>query len=97
MRRHVRVAELALAALLAIGVVVSGVALIRAEHDARQLFVELEELKREQDRLQVDWGRLQIEQSTMATHSRIESLARERLNLRVPSAEQVFVVAGPSE
>lgn len=97
MKPTVKLAELGFAAILGVGVVVSGVKLIRAEHDARQLFVELEELKREQDRLQVDWGRLQLEQSTMATHSRIESLARERLNLKVPDAEQMFIVAGPAE
>ena len=97
MKGYVKLSELAAAALLAIGVAVSGLWLIRAEHDARQLFVELEELKREQDRLQVDWGRLQIEQSTMATHSRIESIARERLNLRVPTAEQVSIVAEPAQ
>lgn len=97
MTAGVKLTDLGVAAVLAVGVVVSGVWLIRAEHDARQLFVELEELKREQDRLQVDWGRLQIEQSTMATHSRIESIARERLNLRVPTAEQVSVVAEPRQ
>jgi cell division protein FtsL len=93
MKHTAQVAQLSIAAALAVGVVGSGLWLIRAEHDARQLFVELEELKREQDRLQVDWGRLQIEQSTWATHSRIESLAREELNLRVPIAEQIVVVA----
>jgi cell division protein FtsL len=96
MSGRVRFSELGLVALLGLGVVVSGLALIGAEHEARQLFVELEELKREQDRLQVDWSRLQIEQSTMATHARIEALARERLNLRVPAAEQVVIVAEPA-
>jgi cell division protein FtsL len=88
--------ELVLAISLAVAVVGSGLLLIRAEHDARQLFVELEELNREHDRLQIDWGRLQIEQSTWATHSRIESLARDRLNLGAPGADQVIVVTGPS-
>lgn len=90
-----QVAEFGVAVVLAVAVVGSGLGLIRAEHDARQRFVELEELNREQDRLQVDWGRLQLEQSTWSTHPRIESLARERLNLATPSAEQVVVVASP--
>jgi len=89
--------ELVLAASLAVSVVGSGLLLIRAEHDARRLFIELEELNREHDRLQVDWGRLQIEQSTWATHSRIESLARERLLLGAPEPEQIVVVAGPAQ
>jgi len=88
---------LALAASLAVAVAGSGLLLIRAEHDARQLFIELEELNREQDRLQIDWGRLQIEQSTYATHARIESLVRERLRLGAPQPEQIVVVTGPVE
>ncbi len=87
--------ELVLAAALAVAVVGSGLALIRAEHDARQLFVELEGLNREFDRLQIDWRQLQIEQGMLATHSRIESIARDRLNLEAPAAAQVVVVAEP--
>ncbi|HEX6993183.1 MAG TPA: cell division protein FtsL [Gammaproteobacteria bacterium] len=89
--------ELVLAASLAVAVVGSALLLIRAEHDARRLFIELEELNREHDRLQVDWGRLQIEQSTWATHARIESLAHERLLLGAPKPEQIVVVTGPVE
>ena len=80
---------------LAACVTISGVLVIGAKHRARQLFIELEELNREQDRLQVDWGRLQLEQSTWATHPRIESLARERLELTVPRDEQLVVVVEP--
>ena len=73
-------------------VTASGVWVVGAKHRARQLFIELEELNREQDRLQIDWGRLQIEQSTWATHPRIEALARERLHLTEPCDEQLVVV-----
>lgn len=87
--------ELVLAAALTIAVVGSGLALIRAEHDARQLFIELEALNREHDRLQIDWRQLQIEQSMLATHSKIESIARDKLNLAPPASSQVVVVAEP--
>ena len=92
---RLRFSELALCVMLGAAVVVSGVWLVESKHEARQLFTELEELKREEDRLQVDWGRLQIEQSTWATHSRIESLARDRLRLDEPREEQIVMVAGP--
>jgi cell division protein FtsL len=85
-------AELGIAVALAFAVVGSGLWLIRTQHEARQLFVELEALNREQDRSTVDWGRLQLEQSTWATHARIESLARERLNLAAPTEQQIVVV-----
>jgi cell division protein FtsL len=84
--------ELAAVLVLAVSAVASGVWVVRAKHEARQLFIELEELNREQDRLQIDWGRLQLEQSTWATHSRIEALARDKLHLTDPTDEQLVVV-----
>jgi cell division protein FtsL len=87
--------ELAVAVVLAVLVAASGLSIVDAKHEARQLFAELQELKREQDRLQIDWGRLQLEQSTWATHARIESLARERLELEAPDDEQVKIVVEP--
>lgn len=89
--------ELVAVLLLAASVVASGVWVTRAKHEARQLFIELEELNREQDRLQIDWGRLQLEQSTYATHPRIEALARDRLHLTVPTDEQLVVVVKPQK
>jgi cell division protein FtsL len=89
------VLELGLAVPLAVAVVVSGVWLTRAKHDTRQLFVELEELNREQDRLQVDWGRLQLEQSTWANHSRIEAFARDELGMQMPDDARIVVVMEP--
>ena len=86
---------LAVLACCAAAVAASGVWVIQVEHQARQLFVELEALNRERDRLQADWGRLQLEESTWATHPLIEALARERLNLHQVDAEDIVVVAEP--
>ena len=87
--------EIAAALALAAGVVASGIWIVEVEHRSRQLFIENEALNRELDRLQTDWGRLQIEQGTYATHSRIEGLARQRLQLTVPSGDQLVVVVEP--
>ena len=84
--------EIAAVLVLAAGVVASGIWIVEVEHRSRQLFIENEALNRELDRLQTDWGRLQIEQGTYATHSRIEALARQRLDLTVPSGDQLAVV-----
>jgi cell division protein FtsL len=84
--------ELAGVLTLAACVVASGVWIVGVEHRSRELFIETEELNRELDRLQTDWGRLQIEQGTYATHSRIEALVRQRLQLTVPGDNQLVVV-----
>ena len=82
-------------AFLAAAVTATGVLVIQAEHQARQLFVELEALNRERDRLQADWGRLQLEESTWATQGLIEAIARERLSLRQVEADEIILVAEP--
>jgi cell division protein FtsL len=87
--------EFAAVLLMTTTVIASGIWVVQAKHRARQLFVELEELNREQDRLQIDWGRLQLEQSTQATHPRIETIARERLNLTLPPDGELVVVIEP--
>jgi cell division protein FtsL len=82
---------------LAVAVVTSAVWVAATRHQARQLFIELEALNRERDRLQIDWGRLQLEQSAWAAHPRIESLARDRLALAAPGEKDIVMIPGPSE
>lgn len=83
----------AILAGLAIAVLVSGLASVYAKHQSRKLFVELQALVAERDRLEMDWGRLQIEQSTQANHARVEQLARDRLAMRAPTRDDVKLVA----
>ena len=95
MSAKVRVLEMLGFAAAATAVTGSALWVVEAKHHARQLFIKLEELNRDQDRLEIDWGRLQIEQSSLATHSRIEMLARERLQLTTPADGQLVVVVEP--
>jgi cell division protein FtsL len=78
---------------LALAVLVSSLASVYAKHKSRKLFVELQTLVAERDRLEMDWGRLQIEQSTQANPARVERLARERLAMRTPTREDMELVA----
>ena len=75
--------------------VVSALALIKTKHEARKLFVELETLTDERDELNIEWGQLQIEQSTWATHARIEQVATEDLALVRPEATEIYVIERP--
>ena len=89
--------EIAGVVVLAAAVVGSGIWIVEVEHRSRQLFIETEAQNRELDRLQTDWGRLQIEQGMFATHSRIEALARQRMQLTEPSGDQLVVVVEPAD
>ena len=71
---------------------VSALALVYTKHDSRKLFVELENLTGERDALNIEWGQLQIEQSTWATHARIERVAFEEMFLVRPESSEIYVI-----
>jgi cell division protein FtsL len=52
----------------------------------------LQELERTRDAMNVEWGQLQLEQGTWATHSRVERIARRRLHMVVPEAESMVII-----
>jgi len=72
--------------------VVSAMALVYTKHESRKLFVELEQLTTDRDELNIEWGQLQIEQSTWATHARIEQVATDDLQLTRPETSEIFVI-----
>ena len=78
--------------ILAVALLASAVATVYAQHYRRALFVELQKLERERDAMQVEWGQLKLEQSTWATHDRIERLALEKLELGIPPAADVVLI-----
>ena len=77
---------------LALAVMFSAIAGVYARHESRRQFALLQQLTAERDELEVEWGRLQIEQSTWSTHARVEELARRKMRMRTPSAEEIAVV-----
>ena len=86
-------ARVVLALVLAATLLVSALATVYVQHYRRTLFVELRKLERERDAMQVEWGQLKLEQSTWATHDRIERLAVEKLELHIPPAAEVVLVS----
>jgi cell division protein FtsL len=84
--------RLLLNVVLGIGLIASAVATVYVQHHRRMQFVELRTLERERDGMQVEWGQLKLEQSTWATHERIERLALEKLDLHMPPAADVVLV-----
>ena len=81
--------------VFAVVCVLSAMALIYTKHESRKLFVELEGLTNQRDELNIEWGQLQIEQSTWAQHARIEQVATDDLSLVRPDATDIFVIERP--
>jgi cell division protein FtsL len=66
--------------------------LVTSQHQARKLFAELEREQERAKQFDVEWGQLQLEQSTWAMHARVERIARERLRMSVPDSKRTQVV-----
>lgn len=83
--------------ILLLAVIASAVLVVRMQHERRSLFVELDEIDERRDRLQVEWGKLQLEQSTWAASDRIERIAAEKLHLHLSRAGATVLVAAEPE
>lgn len=83
--------QLLLALLLGL-VLLSALAVTTSAHLTRVQYARLQQLQLEQDQLQTVWGRLLLEESTWSAPSRIERLARERLEMQVPDINEIEVI-----
>ena len=69
--------NIVLAALL----VGCGLSLVNAQYQARHLYIELERSQSQARQLDIEWSQLQLDQSTLGKHARIEEIARRDLNM----------------
>lgn len=81
-----------LAGLLGVSVVASGIAVVYVKYLSRKHFVELQALRAERDRIDVEWGRLQIEEAALSSQARLEAQARRLLSMRMPAPEAVALL-----
>ena len=76
-------------ALLLAFVIGSALTVIYVKHESRVLFSELRNVQKKQDQEIIAWGRLQLQNSTLATHSNVESRARKILKMKLPRTVQL--------
>lgn len=77
---------------LAAALLASALGRVYAVHASRTAFSQVQALHAERDEMNVEWGRLQLEQATWSTHARVEQVAAERLDMRTPDPAGVVVV-----
>jgi cell division protein FtsL len=86
-----RILALALPVLW-LAVLGSAASVVYARHQARELFVRLEKLNAERDSLEMDWGRLQLEQSAWSSNGFVERVANAKLKMNLPQTRDVRIV-----
>ena len=72
--------------------VASAIGVVYARHEHRQLFIALSRLEKARDELNIDFGRLQLEQATWAESNRVDQIARTKLGMKFPEGAEIEVV-----
>lgn len=70
----------------------SAVAVVYTTHQGRVKTNALQELEHERNALQVEWGRLLLEQSSLVSQGRIEARAIRELGMKVPETGNVVIM-----
>jgi cell division protein FtsL len=65
---------------------------VTSQHKARKLYSDLEQQQEQAKQYEIEWGQLQLEQSTWAMHARIEQVASQHLSMHVPEPAQIQIV-----
>ncbi len=79
--------------LLILIVITCALSVVTSQHRARKLFMELERKQERTRQLTVEWGQLQLEQSTWAMRARVEKIATKQLLMKVPDASKIKVIS----
>jgi cell division protein FtsL len=79
-------------AALVVANVVSALAIVETRQHHRQLFMQATRLQKLRDDLNIEFGRLQLEQATWAENNRIDQIARGRLGMLPPAGAQTLVI-----
>ena len=79
--------------LLILIVIACALSVVTSQHKARKLFMELERKQERARQLAVEWGQLQLEQSTWAMRARVEKIATKQLLMKVPDASKIKVIS----
>jgi len=79
-------------AVLVIATMLSALAVVYLRQRNRMDFVELQALQNERDNLNIERGKLLLEEGTWSEHRRVEALAHTRLGMAAPTPDQVVIV-----
>jgi cell division protein FtsL len=78
--------------VLVLGTIASAIAVTWARHLHRQAYIELSTLERGRDELNIEFGRLQLEQATWSEANRIEQVAGTRIGMKFPEDADIVVL-----
>ncbi len=73
-------------------VMLSAVAVINSTHQSRLKLNKLELAKRMTNGYQVAWGQYLLEQGTLASYGRVETVAKKQLGMKTPAVSELVII-----
>lgn len=84
--------EWLLITILAVVVLCSAMAVVYVKNTERSVFSDLQSARRDASHLQVEWGQLLLERSTLATPARVQKIAQSKLGMSLPNPKNVEII-----
>lgn len=81
------------ATLFVLLIVISALSIVGLRQQNRMAFAELQSLRVERDDLNIEWGRLLLEQGAWSQHQRVEKIAQSRLDMKIPDSRKVVIIS----
>lgn len=78
--------------VLSVAVIASAIGVVWSRHQHRQAYIALSTLENERDELNIEFGRLQLEQATWSEANRIEQVAGARIGMKFPTDADIVVL-----
>tara|TARA_R110002050_G_scaffold43967_4_gene104950 strand:- start:2478 stop:2747 length:270 start_codon:yes stop_codon:yes gene_type:complete len=78
--------------LLILLIVINGVAVVYTSHVTRKLITQWDQLLQEQDRLDIEWRNLLLEEQSQSEHSRVTRMATKELNMSRPLPKEEVII-----
>lgn len=78
--------------ILALTVFLSALSVIYTKNWHRSLFIQVEQLQQQRDKLHTEWTQLLLEESTWASQGRIQKMATSQLNMKIPAASEMRII-----
>ncbi|WP_184416023.1 cell division protein FtsL [Rhodanobacter sp. MP7CTX1] len=74
-------------------VLASALGVVWTRHESRVLFVSLTALQNQRDDLNIEYGKLELEQATYAEPRHIDDEARQRLGMLEPTPQDIRLLS----
>lgn len=81
--------------LVAMVLMFSGLSLVTARYQARQLYDQLDRYKAKAQEHEIDWRRLQLDRAAESSHTKVDRLARDELKMTGIVPDRTVYISQP--